>query len=604
MTISKKINNISKEDFWDSKKPYITKIYFPHYKQFRQFSEINFDFPITVLVGKNGSGKSSILHALYGCPHNYSIGDYWFSTKVDPIEDDENNRQCFVYTYREGNEYNQVSYQRGSRPGTKTKKKNLDYWETAGYVEKYKMDSQLFKNNRRFPPMKCKLVYVDFRQELSAYDKYFYFGDPKRSKSNKKQDYIRNQSLKLDNIFNGTNQITKVNGIAQNEELENLTNQELHFISEILGIKYTGGKIVKHHFFEKWGESVLLNKAGLFYSEAHAGSGEYAVAALVHKLLKIGKDEPCLVLLDEPETSLYPGAQKRLLEFLLYVVEKNKWQIVISTHSEKFISELPESAIKAIHYNESTGESIIVENCRPESVFEELDISHDKTCVYVEDVASCILLSMISAEEKFDNQIIFRNLECGAETLKKTHIFSSSQQEDFSKFYILDGDQRVNDEDTNVQNMILSDYEDYKKIDELAKKVSSNASFPSSRGRNVKKNMSDDIDRFRYDSQLKYLNYFNKNVMFLPLDTPEDIIWNEEHVVQVAETNDIELKTNGKKKDVYYNLAKGLYGKNPSKNQYENLYRIHVNYWIKHFKGSKEYMALKQLLEGIVKNKE
>lgn len=40
-----------------------------------------------MLVGKNGTGKSSVLQAIYGCPQNKSTGDYWFSTDVDPIED-------------------------------------------------------------------------------------------------------------------------------------------------------------------------------------------------------------------------------------------------------------------------------------------------------------------------------------------------------------------------------------------------------------------------------------------------------------------------------------------------------------------------------------
>lgn len=63
-------------------------------------TKINFSYPLTVLVGRNGSGKSSVLHALYGAPENKSCADFWFSTEVDPIrESDEPNR--FFYGYRE-----------------------------------------------------------------------------------------------------------------------------------------------------------------------------------------------------------------------------------------------------------------------------------------------------------------------------------------------------------------------------------------------------------------------------------------------------------------------------------------------------------------------
>ncbi|MBD8347819.1 AAA family ATPase [Dysgonomonas sp. HGC4] len=45
---------------------YIDYIRFPYYKNFIKDTKITFDFPLTVLVGPNGTGKSSILKALYG----------------------------------------------------------------------------------------------------------------------------------------------------------------------------------------------------------------------------------------------------------------------------------------------------------------------------------------------------------------------------------------------------------------------------------------------------------------------------------------------------------------------------------------------------------
>ena len=85
-----------------------------------------FDFPMTVLVGKNGSGKSSTLHALFGSPNGYNLGDFWFSTEVDPIkESGEANR--FFYGYREskGKEIKEVMMTRSKRGKTKTKRKIL-----------------------------------------------------------------------------------------------------------------------------------------------------------------------------------------------------------------------------------------------------------------------------------------------------------------------------------------------------------------------------------------------------------------------------------------------------------------------------------------------
>lgn len=66
-------------------------------KKFRKNVRIDFSFPFTMLVGKNGTGKSSVLHAIYGMPANSSTGEYWFTTDVDPIADAEN---CYFYGYQ------------------------------------------------------------------------------------------------------------------------------------------------------------------------------------------------------------------------------------------------------------------------------------------------------------------------------------------------------------------------------------------------------------------------------------------------------------------------------------------------------------------------
>jgi energy-coupling factor transporter ATP-binding protein EcfA2 len=76
---------------------YITHIRFPRYKNMAADARIDFTFPITALVGANGSGKTSVLNALYGAPNRYSTGDYWFSTKVDPIEEGEGSPNRFIY---------------------------------------------------------------------------------------------------------------------------------------------------------------------------------------------------------------------------------------------------------------------------------------------------------------------------------------------------------------------------------------------------------------------------------------------------------------------------------------------------------------------------
>lgn len=134
---------------------YIDYIRFPSFKNLEKNTKISFDFPLTFFIGKNGSGKSSTLQALYGAPKGKSLGDYWFETELDPINDLKEDRNCFIYSV-DGNE---VLKQRAPR------RNNLDYWEPSRPVAKYDMNVE-----QRFSPVEKEVNYIDFRSELSSYD--------------------------------------------------------------------------------------------------------------------------------------------------------------------------------------------------------------------------------------------------------------------------------------------------------------------------------------------------------------------------------------------------------------------------------------------------
>jgi hypothetical protein len=260
---------------------YIEYIRFPNFKNLEKNTKINFDFPLTFFVGKNGGGKSSTLLSLYGAPKGYSLGDYWFETELDPIKDLKTNRNCFIYSV----DNNEVLKQRAPR------KNNLDYWEPSRPVAKYDMNIE-----QRNSPVEKKVEYIDFRSELSSYDSFMYFSSFNPTKTlKKKQDYIRRYSKKLKEAIEQRSIISLYSRVRNKRVIE-LTNEEVETISSILGKNYSSVKIIDHGFFKQWGFSVKFTSPDMSYSEAFAGSGETAIMVLVHRIHKSSNNS--LLLLD------------------------------------------------------------------------------------------------------------------------------------------------------------------------------------------------------------------------------------------------------------------------------------------------------------------
>ncbi|MBO0438895.1 ATP-dependent nuclease [Candidatus Enterococcus ikei] len=579
-TIQKKKN---RGDF----KKYIDKIYFPYYKNFAEFSEITFPFPLTVFVGKNGTGKSSLLHALYGAPDGYNINTYWFSSSMDPIEETGENgkRHCFVYEYRnENQEEVQVLIQRAPRPGTKTKKANLDYWETAKPVSKYRMDTK----KGRGALLKTDVTYLDFRGILSAYDKFFYFGSTKGLRSSKKQDFIRNKSPQLSSAIN-QDKIKYSGKIKQNEKPISLNKEELKWISFILGYRYSEGKIIYHKLYQEWGYSVILKKEDLKYSEAHAGSGEFSAVTLVHELLKLKDNQGGLILIDEAEVSLHPGAQYNLLQFLLEIIKRKNVQIIMCTHSPQIVEYLPSEAINIVTYN-TLIKKVEIQKCFEKKLaFKDLGVNIDRYTIYVEDNCAKIVLEAFLSEKKLSEAYCVQFLGGGVEDLKKGRILSNSQCDNKQEFFILDGDtyvEMISPEDyTSKQSKDINFVKgqlDKIKCGKLPFSFDSNSS-------NVKK----------IESYIKYINYYLNYVNFFPEEIPEDIIWDSEYLLEkINKLNfEIDLEENDKK-NIYAQIASKEFMK-LTDGTYESFILDLTRNWIQ--KKDKNYDFLENVLTKIIK---
>jgi predicted ATPase len=383
---------------------YIAHIRFPRFKNISDGTRIDFTFPVTALVGGNGSGKTSVLNALYGAPARKSTGQYWFSTKVDPIEEGDGSPSRFIYGHRNSALKSIVETRKARVRKFRAGRLDPNYWEPTKESTGDEMTLPVLQSGKnysgrskdRWNPVNRDVLFINFRKELSAFDKYFFFGkepppiaigkgdkvSPRRILT--KMDQVRHDAELLARVISAGDTSYAHRGRKVATENRLLTQEELGLVSYVLGRKYDEARWIRHRLFKgDGGLSIVFKTKFGRYSEAFAGSGEVAVASCVVQVLSASRGT--LVLLDEPEVSLHPGAQERLLAFLAKMARTRQLQVVFSTHSPHLVTSLPEDAIKAFHQLDD-GRFAVLPNTHPYAAFRRLEsISGGQVRILVED---------------------------------------------------------------------------------------------------------------------------------------------------------------------------------------------------------------------------
>ncbi|MCV8782379.1 AAA family ATPase [Escherichia coli] len=501
--------------------PFIRHIRFPFFKNLAEGSKIDFEYPITALVGQNGTNKSSVLRALFGSPNNYSLGSLWFSTDVDEIKD--GGRSRFIYGY-----YDKATDSIVEVIKTRISKENdPDYWEPSRPLKSDNMapmPSTTISTNQlrtRWKAIDKNVIYLDFRATISAFDKFFYHSD---FHTYPKKDYLRKRSQMLKDIIDNDLKKYQPHKGKKDKLFVNtlLEKSKVEAISKILGRKYTSIRLIEHSLFTNdKAPTIILQSENLKYSEAFAGSGEFAVSILVHKLMD--SPDASLILLDEPEVSLHPSAQCQLMEFLSEQALKKKHQIVISTHSSTIVKDLPKNAIKLFCLNDKIGKVDVLQNVSPEESFFILGERIDKRTVIVEDrlAKRFVEKALKAGGEALLNSFEVKHVPGGAGSILQTLAVPLCVANVKNVIFLLDGDQSRTDDyptsdsipenqNTNLQNII-------KKITNQDIKFSCDGSNGSSNNNQ------------KYKMQRNFIDFIHDKIAFLPVYTPEAFLIENVH---------------------------------------------------------------------------
>lgn len=370
------------------------------------------------------------------------------------------------------------------------------------------------KSKDRWNPVKRKVIYINFRALFGSFDRYFYFDDgvnvERRSamlSAAKRLKKIKNEKLKSFKLYN-------VERLFENRVLE---ADEIDVVSKILGRPYKAAHLIRHSLYPKsrWKDLSVVFERNSEYSEAFAGSGEIATVSAVVEVL--AAEEYSLILLDEPETSLHPGAQRELLKFLLEQIKLKKHQIVLSTHSQEFLNELPQNAIKVFEDN-GVGKSRILQNSSPSTALNRLGLApKNKKRIIVEDhLAKHIILHAAGNLDKGDSERIeVRVAQGGAGSILK-HMGPALMVSGDDVFIFLDGDQKKVDVLCDPDEICPSEHPNLESLIKEQIGVSPSYHIPGG--------ASGSQCESKISANLEYLKWLRKRLAYLPKNNPEEII--------------------------------------------------------------------------------
>jgi predicted ATPase len=340
--------------------------------------EVRFDFPVTVVAGENGSGKSTVLKAAasaYAHPNNASLSFYPSTFFPDTAWEQSTN---VTLTFRTRQGQNEREY-------------------------------QLTKPNQRWRRMQNRPTRNVLWQDIS-------------------------RTLPLDATA-GFARIAK--RTANETATANLNADLLQHFSSILGRPYQQARMAQANV-DPNREVGVVQFGGHEFSQFHQGAGEDATLDLMTLFQNVPNHS--LVLIDEVEASLHPRSQRRLVHFLLWLARQRQIQVILSTHSSFVLEELPLDA--RVFLNRGAGGIDVVYGVSSSFALNRMDNpDHPELFIVTEDKDANVLVTEILRHQGIDLTGIVL-LDVGpANVVRTLGALANQDRLPFKAVCVQDGDQ-------------------------------------------------------------------------------------------------------------------------------------------------------------------
>ena len=298
------------------------------------FKKDNEILDVIVLAGVNGSGKTTILE---------SIKDFFDNKNVNYNEPEKSNVNLNIFF--EDFEKNKIEEAEKSSNNCSYKYMLWNFFKTLKDYDYYRKENdQLFESqiSKRFenPP---KIIYVPAENKFENVE-------TKSTTLSRNYEFINIVNSKLmedipSYIATRRNYLATIEEDLTMKEVTNIIVNEINSIFSILELD------VKLKGFSKDEKTMPIfeNSVGEEFDINDLSSGE---KQLFLRTLSIKMLEPnnSIILIDEPELSLHPKWQQRIIEVYKKIGENN--QIILATHSPHILGSVSNENIFILYRDE------------------------------------------------------------------------------------------------------------------------------------------------------------------------------------------------------------------------------------------------------------
>ena len=319
-----------------------------HIKEYNGLENLNINFEsegkvldLIVLAGINGSGKTRVLESIR----------YWFEmfrSKAVNVE--------LFYEENEREVLESLMNSEGLTEIEKEMQKEIEYTDCLRNIKFYNYDYRHNKTENR--NYNSKIISKSF-EKLKIFPKLIYvpteinFEEIKKAQTNLKKEYRFINIVDSHEIKDIPSYIaTRISKVANEEE--NLTMgqvrkkvfAEINGIFEILELDVKLSEISKDEnsmpiFTDSSGKKFGIN-------ELSSGEKQLFLRTLAIKMLE---PENSIIMIDEPELSLHPKWQQKIVDVYRKIGRNN--QIILATHSPHILGSVEKENIILLEKNEN-----------------------------------------------------------------------------------------------------------------------------------------------------------------------------------------------------------------------------------------------------------